>query len=241
MECDTKYPLLFLRGFAFRDKDESTCWGRIPSALKSRGAQFYVGYTDGLGTCESNAVQVSRRIDGIINSTGAEKVNIIAHSKGGLDARCAAALYDSKAERIASITMLCTPNRGLRTYEAIAPHIPDKLIKAVSKLPDAAFRLMGDELPDLYSSLNTFSVREAAIFNEKYPDVPGIYYQSYSSLMKNPLSDPFFALSSAAMYLFDGSNDGLVSKSSAAWGEYKGEIKKSFISRIFSSRRRRYL
>ena len=27
------------------------------------------------------------------------------------------------------------------------------------------------------------------------------------------------------MYLFDGSNDGLVSKSSAAWGEYKGEIK----------------
>ena len=105
MEHITKYPILMLHGVGFRDLKWPLYWGRIPAALRSMGAELYYGQQDSWARVEENAKTVKARIRQILDETGAEKVNIIAHSKGGLEARMAASSLGMGGQ-IASITTM---------------------------------------------------------------------------------------------------------------------------------------
>ena len=83
------YPVLLVHGMGFRDDKRVGYWGRIPKELKSLGCQVFYGNQDSNADIETNGKFLAQRIDEIIRETGAEKVNIIAHSKGGLDSRYA--------------------------------------------------------------------------------------------------------------------------------------------------------
>ena len=109
--CKTKYPIVLVHGAGFRDFKRPIYWGRIPDALIKRGADIFYGEQDAWGTTESNARDLARRIDEILDETGADKVNIIAHSKGGLEARMAASTL-GYAGKIASITTMRRPTAG---------------------------------------------------------------------------------------------------------------------------------
>ena len=61
-------------------------------------------------------------------------------------------------------------------------------------------------------------------FNEKIVNSPGIYYQSYAGFMKHSYSDMFLFIPHFVVKRIDGDNDGLVSVSSARWGDYRGTI-----------------
>ena len=87
LSCRTKYPLVFIHGAGFRDLKWPVYWGRIPSVLEEQGAIIYYGLQDCWASIETNAQVIAGRIDEILAELGSEKVNIIAHSKGGLDAR----------------------------------------------------------------------------------------------------------------------------------------------------------
>ena len=96
--CKTKYPLLLVHGAGFRDLKWPVYWGRIPAALEQRGARVYYGNQDCWASVETNAAAIAVRIGEILAETGAEKVNIVAHSKGGLDARMAASSAETTTE-----------------------------------------------------------------------------------------------------------------------------------------------
>ena len=91
--CSTKYPLLLVHGVGFRDFHYFNYWGRIPRALKKNGARVFYGHQEAWGTVEENAGILREKIFEILRENGEEKVNIIAHSKGGLDCRCAMQEY----------------------------------------------------------------------------------------------------------------------------------------------------
>ena len=91
--CKTAYPVVLIHGAGFRDLRWPVYWGRIPAVLQKNGARIYYGLQDCWASIETNAGQIAGRIDEILAETGAEKVNIIAHSKGGLDARRAVCGY----------------------------------------------------------------------------------------------------------------------------------------------------
>ena len=55
--------------------------------------------------------ELARRLRDVLRETGAEKVNIIAHSKGGLDSRWAITKL-GLAPQVASLTTINTPHRG---------------------------------------------------------------------------------------------------------------------------------
>lgn len=108
-DCKIKYPVLFLHGFGFHD------W-------------FYWGQnsTDTAETWCANLVRTSGRnavIDGICEKSGAEKVNIIAHSKGGLEARYLVSSLGME-NRIASVTTLCTPHHGSVSMDKLLKWFP---------------------------------------------------------------------------------------------------------------------
>ena len=88
-ECRTRYPILLVHGVFFRDFRFFNYWGRIPAELKRNGATIFYGNQQSAASVERCGEELTERIKQIIQETGCEKVNIIAHSKGGLDSRYA--------------------------------------------------------------------------------------------------------------------------------------------------------
>ncbi len=87
--CKTKYPILLVHGVFFRDRKYFNYWGRIPGELKRNGAEIFYGNQQSAAATPQSAQQLKERILEVCQETGSEKVNIIAHSKGGLESRWA--------------------------------------------------------------------------------------------------------------------------------------------------------
>ena len=121
-------------------------------------------------------------------------------------------------EKIASITTIGTPHRGSKTIDRLLK-APGSLFNIASLAVNNWIGLIGDTRPDFYSVCRDFSTEYAENFNEKNPDVPGIFYQSFAGVMKTPLSDINLSTANVIVKKIEGDNDGLVSVESARWGE----------------------
>jgi triacylglycerol lipase len=223
--CATKYPLLLLHGIGFRDYEHFNYWGRIPLLLTQNGAKVYYGKQQAWGTIESCAEEIKRQALAAMAETGAEKINVIAHSKGGLDARYMISRL-GMADHVASLTTISTPHRGSELLDLLTKLKEPTYRKICSRI-DAVYRKMGDPAPDVYSAGKQLAPAFCEEFNRLTPDAPGVYYQSYASVMKKPSSHALLSLPFAAMKVMAGDNDGLVTIESAQWGEFKGSFKSS--------------
>lgn len=217
-----KYPILLVHGMGFRDDRAVGYWGRIPGKLKENGFSVYLSGQDSNGSIESNSRKVAESIDKVLKAEHADKVNIIAHSKGGLEARYAASSL-GYSDKIASITTLSTPHNGSKTVDKLMK-IPEPLIKGGCKVTDLWFRLLGDKNPDTFSAICSFRTEDARRFNEQNPDIESIYYQSYAFLMKHSRSDMLMWFPNLVVRHWDGENDGLLSPESVKWGNFKGVV-----------------
>lgn len=220
--CRTKYPLLLVHGVGFRDLRYFNYWGRIPRELTRYGASVYYGNQEAFATVVYNAGDIKKKIEQIVAETGCGKVNIIAHSKGGLDSRYAISALGA-APMVASLTTINTPHRGCRFVD-YACRLPEGLYRAIARYFDRGFARFGDSHPDFYTATHQFGTQESRRFNETVPDVPGIYYQSYTSLMKDCLSDPLLWFPYLLIRAVDGVSDGLVTPESAMWGDFRGIV-----------------
>ena len=223
MEINLKYPILMVHGMGFRDRKYLNYWGRIPAALEAAGCQIFYGNQDSNAAIATNAKVLRDKILDILSETGAEKVNVIAHSKGGLDIRCAITEY-GLGEKVASVTTMSTPHHGSITVDKLLK-LPDFLVKIAGKCTDLVFRILGDKEPDSYSVFRSLTTAEAAKFNEAHPDAPQTYYQSYAFAMKSPFSDMFLWFPSLVVWILDGVNDGLLTPASVQWANFKGVVR----------------
>ncbi len=220
--CATKYPILMLHGVGFRDHKMFSYWGRVPKELVRNGAVIYYGHQEGWGVTEENALAIKERIMQILAENHCDKVNIIAHSKGGIDARYMISAL-GMGDKVASLTTVCTPHHG----SPIVPYLrqmPDALYRFISRCIDRAFRAYGDVRPDVYRSSLELDPDFCEEFNRKYPDYPGIYYQSYTSVMKGWYSELFCSIPYMVLKRLAGDNDGLVTEESAKWGNFRGTV-----------------
>ncbi|MDR1142968.1 MAG: hypothetical protein LBK77_01965 [Spirochaetaceae bacterium] len=220
--CKTRYPLVMVHGILFRDLKYFNYWGRIPRELIRNGASVYYGSQEAVGTVADNAGDLRDRILSVLEETGAEKVNIIAHSKGGLDSRYAISIL-GMADKVASLTTISTPHRGCRFVDR-ACALPGWVYRFTAKCFDGTFRRLGDKNPNFYTATRQFATASSEEFNKTVPDVPGVYYQSFMSRMKSASSDPLLSLTYRLIRSMEGDNDGLVSTASAVWGEFRGTV-----------------
>jgi triacylglycerol lipase len=219
-----KYPVLLIHGAGFRDKTLGfiNYWGRIPKRLSEQGITVYYGGTDAWGSIEGNAAILRSKINDILSREAAEKVNIIAHSKGGLEARYLISSLNMD-HAIASLTTISTPHHGVRAMDA-AFNMPDGLYKVVSFPVNLWFRILGDKKPDFFRGSRQLSEKYSAEFNMDNPNKSGIYYQSYAAEMRYFFSDLNFMILNPFIKITDGANDGLCPVESAKWGNFKGVI-----------------
>ena len=217
--CKTKYPLLLVHGVFFRDFEVLNYWGRIPGELKKNGAVIYYGKHNSAAAVADSAKELEKRILDIVRETGCEKVNVIAHSKGGLDTRAAIA-HTSAGKYIASLTTINTPHRGCEFADYFLNKIPENAQLAVARKYNAAASKLGDTDPDFLAAVKDLTASACAGFNESTPDSPAVFYQWVGSVQKKAASGKFpLNFTYPIVKLFDGRNDGLVGETSFAWGE----------------------
>lgn len=130
--CKTRYPILLVHGVFFRDVKLLNYWGRIPSELIKNGAEVYYGQQESAASVADCAKQLVEKIEKIVAETGCEKVNIIAHSKGGLDSRYALRILGA-SKYVASLTTINTPHRGCVFAEYLLEKIPDSVCLGIAK------------------------------------------------------------------------------------------------------------
>ncbi len=192
-------------------------WGRIPRILELNGIKVFLGITDSWGAFETNAHYLKLRIDEVLASTNAEKVNIIAHSKGGLDARYMLSRYGCD-DKVASLVTLNTPHKGAELADLLL-----KNEKTHSFLARKAMRTLGflflDKEPDPYKALIDLSTESMKKFNEENPVMKTIFFKSYYTVMRNGFDDFLFFFTHWYLKKHFGRNDGIVTERSASWGE----------------------
>ena len=218
--CATKYPIIMLHGIGFRDLKYFNYWGRIPKELVRNGAIVYYGHQEAWGTIEDNALAIRDKIKEVLAENRCDKVNIIAHSKGGLDARYVISALHME-QQVASLTTVSTPHQGSELINLLS-RLPDSLYRKISSLFDRSYRKFGDQHPDCYHASKQLAPSYCGHFNEICPNAPEVYYQSYVSQMKGFTADWMLCIPHLLMRLAGApQNDGLVSVTSAKWGEFK--------------------
>lgn len=232
--CKTKYPILLVHGVFFRDFKLFNYWGRIPEELEKNGAKCYTGNHQSAAPVAGSAKELDARIREIVAKTGCKKVNVIAHSKGGLDTRYALSELGTD-QFVASLTTINTPHRGCEFADYLLNKIGPKQQQFVAARYNGAFKKFGDENPDFLAAVNDLTASACARLNSKIHDAKGVWYQSVGSKLNKMVSGRFpLNMTYQFVKYFDGPNDGLVGEESFRWGSNYIFLENQYSSRGIS-------
>lgn len=237
--CGTRYPVLLLHGIALTD---NTLWynyfGRVPASLRSRGATVFGGEQDAWGSYGSNADQIKARILQITDPASSTnpggmnlgKVNIIGHSKGGLDVREMLYLYPAMKTKIASFTTIATPHRGSALADWVFASGLEPYLGFAIKIFSY---IQGDLNPNFPASAGGLKRSYMVTKNAQWDSLngySGILCQSYAAEIKNDLIKQLdvallatgWVMGNWAPSPLEPYNDGAVATSSASFATFKG-------------------
>ncbi len=218
--CATKYPLILVHGISLRDRALLIqYWGTIPKVLEKNGAVVFAGGQDAYGVIADNSETLKKRILTVLETTKSRKVNIIAHSRGGIESRYMIHMLGMK-DKVASLTTIATPHRG----SAMADLIMEKVHEGspIADIIDFFAKAFGDKNPSSYNAGLELTRNSMRLFNEKVADAPEVYYQSYAAAIDESYPNLIWYSIYSRMKKIEGENDGLVSIESAKWGNYRG-------------------
>lgn len=193
---------------------------------------YFRGIVDHLATlgCHAHAVRLPRaasvpeRAQILAEKLSAlphDRIDIIAHSLGGLDARYALA-HLGLAARVRSLVTIGTPHRGTPLAD-LASNGPLGLARK-------AIAALGVPL----AAIDWLSTAALETFNREVRDVPGVRYACVVGGIREASTPISLAIAPAHAYLrrVAGSNDGLVPMSSQYWGETLAEIEADHFEQI---------
>ena len=217
--CATKYPILMVHGVFFRDSAKFNYWGRVPKELEKNGATIFYGEHQSAASIENSADELAKRIKKIIDETGCEKLNIIAHSKGGIDTRMAIHKFGIQPY-VASLTTINTPHRGCNFSDYVLNKMPENIKNGIANTYNSTLKKIGDPNPDFMAAVGDLSSKVCAPLDAKMGVPEGIFCQSVGSRLKRAVGGKFpLNFSYYLVKHFDGYNDGLVGEDAFEWGE----------------------
>lgn len=232
-----RYPVLLCHGYgaiASIMKQQSPFYD-IAMMLRRHGISAFAPNIVPYATIETRAESWHRIIQQVIADTRSEKLNIVAHSMGGLDIRHAIEAYDLEPA-IASLTTIATPHRGtsLADYylerpkmirhhlSAFTDWVADYIYPATKNNSEAAVRqLTTDYITEVFS-------REHAA----QPDIPCFSYSAAVDITNNDAVNSLLKIQHRIIEKREGPNDGFISVASASWAEHIETIELSHLEQI---------
>ncbi len=246
----TKYPIVLAHGF---DASPTNRWGfhGVADALRADGHTVYEAVVPPYDAVAVRAGHLARSVDQALEETGAERVNLLAHSMGGLDSRFVVSSL-GYGDRVASVTTLSTPHRGSAVADVALKLMPGVADDAINALASAWGHTYSELAADshLRAAMEDISEERAPAFIAENPDDTTVYYQSWAGvssvlglpndrreeaacegqLLRHPgTADRMHAtLVPMAAFTAHGTerrpNDGMVTVESAKWGRFRGCI-----------------
>ena len=221
----TRFPVVLMHGFG---AVANAVWGGVLHAeamdLRARGVRAYAPQVNPYDTIAVRAAAWAERLEAVLAETGAAKLNLIAFSSSGLDARHLA--RDSAwAGRLASLLTVATPHRGTALARFILDR-PARLRALAVGGMDFLGRAAYPVLPNTAEALAELTPAAAAA-RFSADTVPGVWCASVGSRAGRGASAamyPPLVVPNRILYRLSGLNDGIVPTAGAAWGEYLGAV-----------------
>jgi len=248
------YPIVLAHGFLGTETYELggyeilDYWFGIVEAMQEEGADVHVTSVSPVNSSYARGASLVAQIEDILAQTGAEKVHVIGHSQGGLDARYAAGM---RPDLVRSVTTVATPHQGADIAGFITDNIDEQ-----GNLLGALLNLLGPVIEDLGRLITGTSdpldwkaallnLADVSQFNADFPagvpagcsdgpsEVDGVRFYSWTGdivgllgarVGTNPLDPSDVLMNTASLFygLFED-NDGLVTVCSAQFGEVIGD------------------
>lgn len=187
------------------------------------------------------ANEVQSQLMEILTQTGARKINITAHSQGGLDARYFISSMGHGAD-VAVLAMLATPHKGSVVADVLLGNITGIGQDIIVALLDFFANLIDGSEADVKAALS-FITRDYMMntFNPQNPDDPRVQYWSWAGITCNllttdcnenlghdrvglELSITYGIIKNGDEAEGFGPNDGMVQYKSAEYGEFMGYV-----------------
>ena len=245
----TRHPIVLAHGF-MGSPTNFWAFNGVADALRADGHVVYEGEVPPFHAPAVRAERLAPTIDRALLETGSSKVNIIAHSMGGVDSRYLISTL-GYGDRVASLTTISSPHHGSGVADAalsLTPSIADDALNAVLRAIGSTFSNEGDEA-DLRAALEGIAEANMPQFNEQNADDDRVMYQSWagiSSVTGFANSDARSECEGGEFLLHDGTydhmdallwlcvplvaglsiepNDGMSTVASSRWGTFRGCI-----------------
>jgi triacylglycerol lipase len=211
----TRYPLVFCHGMLgyrmlrMQLPENLNSFAPLEQFLRERGFRALFPQV----SPTSGVADRARQLRDQIRRWTDEPINLIAHSMGGLDARYLITHLDM-GDRVRSLTTISTPHRGSYLADWFLANYRDRVPLLL------AFEAFGVNV-DGFRACRPAVCRE---FNATTPDVPGVSYFSYGGDVPPGRVTPVLRRVWNLLTAVEGPNDGMVSLTSARWGEYLGTL-----------------
>jgi triacylglycerol lipase len=240
------YPIVLAYGFAgFDDIGPIDYYYDIPPLLTADGHDVFVATgVDSFNDSTTRGAQLLSYVQGVLAQTGAGKVNLIAHSQGGLDARFVA---HAAPDSIAALVTIATPNLGTPVADAAVSGVGGPAVMSELATLFGATADGGTVPSGFVAAIQQMTSAGAAAFNQQITDAPGVAYYSIAGRSNLQLGQPncqaiepgfisnwdayvdptgleflFTAPILAGNLLNPTPNDGLITVPSAQWGTFLG-------------------
>ncbi|MGB3543410.1 esterase/lipase family protein [Rubrivirga sp.] len=231
----TRYPVVFMHGLgALANLMQGGVLHAEAMHLRGRGVQAYAPHVNPYDSVTVRAATWAERLEVVFEETGAEMVNLVGFSSGGLDARLLAREAEWTA-RIASLVTVSTPHRGSDLASYVLDR-PERLRSWAMGIMEFVGRAAYEEaLPHPDDALEELT--PDAVTARFPPDelIPDAWCASYDSAAGKDTEVPIYApliVPNRILYGLAGVNDGIVPTSSMVWGEHLGTLEADHAKQI---------
>jgi len=245
--CDTKFtrnPIVLMHGMGGFDSAFFNLVNYFQGVEENLINQGYNVHTTEVAMFNDSTYrgnEVESQLMEILETTGARKIDIIAHSQGGLDARYFISTKGHGAD-VAVVAMLATPHKGSIVADVLLGNVTGISQDIIVGLLDFFANLIDGSEADVRDALN-FITRDhmTNVFNPQNPDDPRVKYWSWAGITCNlltndcnenlghdrvglELSITYGIIKNGDESEGYGPNDGMVQYKSAEYGEFMGYV-----------------
>ena len=229
----TRYPIVMVHGFSgFHNIGPIDYFYNVVNTIAPQGYDLHIAVLDAYNSTEKRGPELAVVIDQVLAETFAYKVNIIAHSQGGVDSRFVISEL-GYGDRIGLLNMIATPHHGTQLADVII-NDPTGIGKPIL---DAMLAVMGAVLDgpeaeqNAHDSFVTLSTAYMEEFNKTHLDDPRVAYKSWAgrtcevweSNCPNPVN-AYLVVTYELLKSQAGENDAIVPTDSAKWTGFQGVL-----------------